>query len=231
MEVAGVLSALFALVGISVIVLVVLGMVRAARAVGAKAEDLTLKTKAYTNLGPQGRIATTRLRLRGALEGTRDALNAAASQDAQVGESMALFRRLSEHAAELDGQLRVLEREPDAARVDAKLSELRRRAERIMHAAEELRWAVQDRQHRFSEDELGRLTDECTQEADALRHWDRPGQAEADATTGQAATATGARGPAGQGPKRLNAARWPTADEMIGFVDRIRRPSGEANSR
>jgi hypothetical protein len=226
MEVAGVLSALFALVGISVIVLVVLGMVRAARAVGAKAEDLTLRTKAYTNLGSQGRIATTRLRLRTALEGTRDALNTAAAQDAQVGESMALLRRLSEHAAELDGQLRVLEREPDTARVDAKLPELRRRAEQIMHAAEELRWAVQDRQHRFAEDELARLTDECTQEADALRHWDRPRQAD-----GGGATAAGTQDPTGPGPKRLSAARWPTADEMLGFVDRIRRPSGEANSR
>ncbi|WP_133259978.1 hypothetical protein [Streptacidiphilus pinicola] len=195
--------------------LVVVGTVKAARAVGVKAENVALKARAYTNPGAPGRIASVRLRLRGALEGTRQALESAASQDAQVGESLQLLKRLEELGAELDAQLRVLEREPEVARVDAKLPELRARAERITHAAEELRWAVQDRQHRFSEDELNRLSDECTQEADALRHWAAPS----------------AKTEEPPGPQRLTTGRWPTADEVLGFVDRIRRPSGEANPR
>lgn len=194
--------------------LVVVGTVKAARTVGAKAENVALKARAYTNPGAPGRIASVRLRLRGALEGTRQALESAAAQDAQVGESLQLLKRLEEHGAELDGQLRVLEREPEVSRVDAKLPELRTRAERITRAAEELRWAVQDRQHHFSEDELARLSEECSQEADALRHWSPPAAEE--------------QRPA---PPRLTTGRWPSAEEVLGFVDRIRRPSGETNPR
>ena len=195
-------------------VLVVVGTVKAARAVGAKAENVALKARAYTNPGAPGRIASVRLRLRSALEGTRQALESAAAQDAQVGESLQLLKRLEEHGSELDAQLRVLEREPEVSRVDAKLPELRTRAERIIRSAEELRWAVQDRQHHFSEDELARLSDECSQEADALRHWSPPAPDE--------------QPPA---PPRLTTGRWPSADEVLGFVDRIRRPSGETNPR
>lgn len=220
---APVLSGMLALILISLVTLVVVGAVKAARAVNAKAESIALKTRAYTHPGAQGRIASVRLRLRSSIEGTREALDAAIAQDAQVGESMALLKRLTEHAADLDGQLRVLERESEPERISAKLPELRERAERIMHAAEELRWAVQDRQHRFSDDDLSRLSDECTQEADALRHWDRTRAQTAD---------DAAAGPfAGPDPKRLAAGRWPTADEVLGFVDRIRRPSGETNAR
>ncbi|WP_052434278.1 hypothetical protein [Streptacidiphilus melanogenes] len=208
-----VLLVLCVLIGIGA--LVVVGTVKAARAVGAKAENMALKARAYTNPGAPGRIASVRLRLRGALEGTRQALESAASQDAQVGESLQLLKRLEAHGGELDAQLRVLEHEPEVARVDAKLPELRARAEQITHAAEELRWAVQDRQHHFSEDEVARLSDECTQEADALRHW-----------THAEPTADGAEGRRNE-PGRLTSGRWPTADEVLGFVDRIRRPTGE----
>jgi hypothetical protein len=209
------LLVLCVLIGIGA--LVVVGTVKAARAVSAKAENVALKARAYTNPGAPGRIASVRLRLRGALEGTRQALESAVSQDAQVGESLQLLKRLEALGVELDAQLRILEREPEAARVDAKLPELRARAERITHAAEELRWAVQDRQHRFSEDELARLTDECSQEADALRHWTSPSAENA--------------GPRHTEPGRLTTGRWPTADEVLGFVDRIRRPNGETNPR
>jgi hypothetical protein len=212
-----VLLVLCVLIGIGA--LVVVGTVKAARAVSAKAENVALKARAYTNPGAPGRIASVRLRLRSTLEGTRQALESAVSQDAQVGESLQLLKRLEALGAELDAQLRVLEREPEVARVDAKLPELRARAERITHAAEELRWAVQDRQHRFSEDELARVSDECTQEADALRHWTRAEE-----------SADGAHPRHGE-PGRLTAGRWPTADEVLGFVDRIRRPSGETNPR
>ncbi|MEZ0066448.1 chromosome segregation ATPase [Streptacidiphilus sp. MAP12-20] len=211
MEAVGILIVLVGCIVLALGALVVVGAVRAARAVSVKAENVALKARAYTNPGAPGRIASLRLRLRNSLEGTRQALDAAAAQDAQVGESLQLLRRLDEHAAELDGQLRVLEREPDATRVDAKLPELRERAERITHAAEELRWAVQDRQHRFADDELARLSEECSQEADALRHWSKPGQEARP-----------------EEPKRLSAARWPSAEEVLGLVDRIRRPSGEA---
>jgi hypothetical protein len=215
MEPIGVLIALFLCIVGALCALVVVGVVKTVRAVSAKAENVALKARAYTNPGAPGRIASVRLRLRTSLEGTRQALEAATGQDAQVGESLQLLRRLEEHAADLDGQLRVLEREPEPARVDAKLPELKERAERITHSAEKLRWAVQDRQYHFSDDELTRLTDECTQEADALRHWDR---ASADPM---------------QKPetRRLAAGRWPSADEVLDLVDRIRRPSGETNPR
>ncbi|WP_198035244.1 hypothetical protein [Streptacidiphilus rugosus] len=213
MEAVGILIALVGCIVLVLGTLVVLGAVRAARAVSAKAENVALKARAYTNPGAPGRIASVRLRLRNSLAGTRQALDAAAAQDAQVGESLALLKRLDELAADLDGQLRVLEHEPDAARVDAKLPELRERAGRITHAAEELRWAVQDRQHRFADDELARLSAECSQEADALRHWSEPVTAEEVSP---------------EEPKRLGAARWPSAEEVLGLVDRIRKPSGEA---
>ncbi|SEL94183.1 hypothetical protein [Streptacidiphilus jiangxiensis] len=221
MEPLGILMLLVLCMVAAIGTLVVVGAVKAARAVSTKAENVALKARAYTNPGAPGRIASVRLRLRAALEGTRQALEAAASQDAQVGESLQLLKRLETHGTELDAQLRGLEREPEPTRVDAKLPELRARAEQITHAAEELRWAVQDRQHRFSEDELSRLSDECTQEADALRHWSRPAQADEAA----------AGGPHRPEPGRLTTGRWPTADEVLGFVDRIRRPSGETNAR
>ncbi len=259
MEILGVLLGLALLFGLGVVVLVIVGLVKAARAVGEKmerqeakarraVENVTLKAKTYTQTGPQGQISAVRLRLRTSLDGTRQVLEGAVGQDGQLGESLALLARLDTHAAELDGELRTLEREPDAGRVAAKLPELRERAERITHSAEAMRWAAQDRMHRFADDELGRLSQECEDEAGALRHWDAAPGASSGGSTGSAAAA-GAAGAAGaaretqgtHGTREAGAGRpgltdgrggRPSAEELLGLTDpvaklaqRLRKPT------
>ncbi|MER7707856.1 hypothetical protein ABTX81_33800 [Kitasatospora sp. NPDC097605] len=266
MEILGVLLVLALLFGLGVAVLVVVGLVKAARAVGEKmerqeakarraVENVTLKAKTYTQTGPQGQISAVRLRLRTALDGTRQVLQGGVAQDGQLGESLALLARLDAHAAELDSELRMLEREPDAGRVAAKLPELRERAERITHSAEAMRWAAQDRMHRFAEEELSRLSRECEDEAGALRHWDvasggaggsgASGAAGASGVSGvsgvsgasRAAGASGAAreaGGAGGARPGLTDGRGgrPSAEELLGLADpvaklaqRLRKPS------
>ncbi|MER5354208.1 hypothetical protein ABT093_28220 [Kitasatospora sp. NPDC002551] len=259
MEILGVLLVLALLFGLGVAVLVVVGLVKAARAVGEKmerqeakarraVENVTLKAKTYTQTGPQGQISAVRLRLRTSLDGTRQVLEGGVAQDGQLGESLALLTRLEAHAAELDGELRTLEREPDAGRVAAKLPELRERAERITHSAEAMRWAAQDRMHRFAADELSRLSQECEDEAGALRHWDTaPGAAGgsgAPGTAGGAGASGAARetGGAGAGtgggtgggarPGLTDGRGRPSAEELLGLADpvaklaqRLRKPS------
>ncbi|MGW2540025.1 hypothetical protein ACWC5I_03930 [Kitasatospora sp. NPDC001574] len=260
MDVLGVMVGLALLFGLVVAALVVVGVVKAARAVGEKmerqeakarraVENVTLKAKTYTQTGPQGQISAVRLGLRTSLSGTRQVLEGGLTQDGQLTESLALLARLDTHAAELDGELRTLEREPDVGRIAAKLPELRERAERITHSAETMRWAAQDRMHRFADDELGRLSQECENEAGALRHWDAG--AGAGAAAGAAGAASGARsgaasgGAAGSGAAREaardGAARnalpdgtsgRPSAEELLGLSDplaklahRLRKPT------
>ncbi|MDY0816652.1 hypothetical protein [Kitasatospora purpeofusca] len=264
MEILGVLLGVALLLGLGVVVLVVIGLVKAARAVGEKVErqeakarraveNVTLKAKSYTQTGPQGQISAVRLGLRTSLDGTRRVLEGAVGQDGQLGEALALLDRLDAHAAELDGELRMLEREPDAGRVAAKLPELRERAERITHSAETMRWAAQDRMHRFAADELGRLSRECEDEAGALRHWDAvpgapgaPGDAAdlggpgAGAGAGPGAGAEGAGAAAGAARGAGGARRGltdgragrPSAEELLGLTDpvaklaqRLRKPT------
>ncbi|MFD9065272.1 hypothetical protein ACFVZ3_27570 [Kitasatospora purpeofusca] len=256
MEILGVLLGVALLLGLGVVVLVVIGLVKAARAVGEKVErqeakarraveNVTLKAKSYTQTGPQGQISAVRLGLRTSLDGTRRVLEGAVGQDGQLGEALALLGRLDAHAAELDGELRMLEREPDAGRVAAKLPELRERAERITHSAETMRWAAQDRMHRFAADELGRLSRECEDEAGALRHWDTvsgasgAGTAAGASGTGTAARASGtasaagdsagAGGGAGAAREAAGARRGltdgrggrPSAEELLGLADPV----------
>ncbi|GHF79746.1 hypothetical protein GCM10018790_66910 [Kitasatospora xanthocidica] len=250
MDVFGVMIGLVLLVGITVVALMVIGTVKAAKAVGAKiekyeanarraVETATLKAKTYTKIGPPAQIATVRLGLRTSLDGTRQVLEGGLAQDGQLGESLALLTRLDAHAAELDGELRVLEREPDTARIAAKLPELRERAERITHAAETMRWAAQDRMHRFADDELSRLSQECESEAGALRHWDGSGTGAAGAGGSVGSSGSGAgsgsRSGAGGGAARARLTDGkgrPSAEELLGLADplaklaqRLRKPS------
>ncbi|MGW3043061.1 hypothetical protein ACWC9T_24105 [Kitasatospora sp. NPDC001159] len=251
MDVFGVMIGLVLLFGIAVLVLAVVGTVKAAKAVAAKVgkheanarravETATLKAKTYTKVGPPAQIATVRLKLRTSLDGTRQVLESGLPQDGQLGEALALLTRLEAHAAELDGELRMLEREPDTARIAAKLSELRERAERITHSAETMRWAAQDRMHRFADDELGRLSQECESEAGALRHWDTAGAGSAGSSSGVGSSA-GAGSSSGVGPSAgAGAARAgltdgkgrPSAEELLGLAEplaklaqRLRKPS------
>ncbi|MFJ9771942.1 hypothetical protein ACIRVF_11935 [Kitasatospora sp. NPDC101157] len=260
MDVFGVMIGLVLLLGIAALVLAVVGTVKAAKAVAAKVEKheanarravetATLKAKTYTKVGPPAKIAGIRLKLRTSLDGTRQVLEYGLAQDGQLGESLALLTRLDAHAAELDGELRVLEREPDTARIAAKLPELRERAERITHAAETMRWAAQDRAHRFADDELSRLSQECESEAGALRHWvtgaaagsaSGAGAASGGAAGGAAgssgtAGSSGVAGAAGGGAARAGLTDGkgrPSAEDLLGLADpltklaqRLRKPS------
>lgn len=207
MDVLGVMIGLALLFGLAALALAVVGTVKAAKAVAVKVErheanarraveNVTLKAKTFTKPGPQGQISAVRLGLRTSLDGTRQVLESGLAQDGQLGESLVLLTRLDAHAAELDGELRILEREPDTGRIAAKLPELRERADRITHSAETMRWAAQDRMHRFADDELSRLSQECESEAGALRHWDTSG---AGAPAGGAGGAGGVGGAGGAG--------------------------------
>ncbi|MEV7776345.1 hypothetical protein [Kitasatospora sp. NPDC086791] len=242
MDVFGVMIGLALLIGIAMVALAVVGTVKAARAVGATigkheanarraVETATLKAKTYTKIGPPAQIATVRLGLRTSLDGTRQVLEGGLEQDGQLGESLALLTRLDSHAAELDGELRMLEREPDTARIAAKLPELRERAERITHAAETMRWAAQDRMQRFADDELSRLSQECESEAGALRHWDVEGSGSGSAGAGGGAGTGGSAGVSARAGLTDGKGR-PSAEELLGLADplaklaqRLRKPS------
>ncbi|WP_354640329.1 hypothetical protein [Kitasatospora camelliae] len=271
MEALGVLVALVLLFGVTVLALAVVGTVKAAKAAAAKVErheanarrafeNAALKAKSFTKPGGPGQIAATRLSVRTALDSTRQVLQSGLTQDGQLTEALQLLARLDAHAAELDAELRLLEREPDSARITAKLPELRERAQRITHSADSLRWAAQDRMRRFADDELARLSEECTTEAGALRHWDSVGETlDGSAAAGGAAGGSGgtgdgvaAGGPAGtrggaarsadaEGPKGLEPGRrTPGAEELLGLgeplarlADRLRKPNpgGPATGR
>ncbi|MFG2821270.1 hypothetical protein ACGFX4_17805 [Kitasatospora sp. NPDC048365] len=253
MDALGVVVALAAAFGLTLLILAVIVTVKAVKAVAdgvhkqeVKArravENATLKAKSFAKPGDPGKLAAVRLELRTALDSTRQVLQAGHVEDSQLGESLQLLARLDTHAAELDTELRLLEREPDAARVSAKLPELRERADRITHSADSLRWAAQDRMRRFADDELVRLSKECEDEAGALRHWtpaDAPtGSADgpADAGAGAGAGAGAARGAAGAerdaSRRGITAGRQPSAEELLGLAaeplsrlaERLRKP-------
>ncbi|MGC0414589.1 hypothetical protein [Embleya sp. AB8] len=132
-------------------------------------EDATSKARAYTLTGGSAEAARLRGSVRRSLDHTRRVLEAGYAHDAQLSEAVALLRRLDEFAKALDTDLKMVEREPDRARVDRELPGLKERAERIEHAAGSLRWAVQDRERHLGEDELDRLGADVEREAAALR--------------------------------------------------------------
>ncbi|WP_282205691.1 hypothetical protein [Kitasatospora fiedleri] len=255
MEALGVVVALF---GVALLVMAVVGTVKAAKAVAAKVdrhsanaqravENAALKAKSITRPGEQGRIAALRLSLRTALDSTRQVLESGLPQDGQLGDALQLLARLDSHAAELDSELRMLEREPQNSRVAAKLPELRERTERITHSADSLRWAAQDRMRRFADDELARLGKECQDEAGALRHWtpaeptaaDGLGTASAPADgTDSPGTAASAEEPVDR-RKGLGSGRPTSAEELLGLAaeplsrlaDRLRKPNPAGPNR
>ncbi|GGO80805.1 hypothetical protein [Wenjunlia tyrosinilytica] len=134
----------------------------------------TLTAKKLTQPGVAGELAALRLSLHTSVDSTRRMLEASSAEDASLTEALALCTRLAEHARAIDGELKLLEREPDRPRAQARLPELRERAERITHSADALRWAAQDRARRFADDDLAELSRQCETEAGALRHWTAP---------------------------------------------------------
>ncbi|WP_030547302.1 hypothetical protein [Streptomyces albus] len=168
-------------------------------------EDTTLKARQLALPGAAGEVAQLRLSLRTSLRATQETLRAAAPDDASLGEALSLFDRLSTHGRELDAELKRLESEPDKSRVTARLPELRERTERIVHSADSLRWAAQDRAHRFADDDLGDLTGQIQMEAGALRHWTPTGTAAGTPAGGDAGPAEAADA-AGPDPARAKPA-------------------------
>jgi hypothetical protein len=255
----GILIGVVAVIALVLTVLVVVGAVKAARAVARKVEkteaqarraveNVALKAKTYAKPGPQGEVAAVRLALRTSLSGTREVLEGGLAGDEQLGEALGLLARLDGHAAELDAQLRMLEREPESVRVAAKLAELRPRAEEITRSAESLRWAAQDRMHRFAAEDLSRLSEEIASEAGALRHWETGASRAGGVPGGNAGGASGASGASGvSGASRASRAsgaggasgggragvtpdrpglaaggKWPSAAEMLGLAEQVK---------
>ncbi|MHB9753837.1 hypothetical protein ACYBSK_05605 [Streptomyces sp. BYX5S] len=134
-------------------------------------EDTTLRAKSFAQPGAAAELAQLRLRLRGSMRATQDALHARVAEDSSLKESLGLFERLSAHGHELDADLKRLESEPDKAHVAQVLPELRTRTERIVQSADALRHAARDRADRFASDDLDALSSQIDLEAGALRHW------------------------------------------------------------
>ncbi|MEE1928412.1 hypothetical protein V1J52_09440 [Streptomyces sp. TRM 70351] len=157
---------------------------RAGQEVRRTIDTTTLRAKAVQP-GPVGQLARTRLELRGSIDSTRRELDAAAPGDASLAEAAALLDRLHEHARGLDGEMgSLMDREPDRARVAARLPDLRERAEELRQSADSLRFAVQDRTRRHQTEELGALREQIALESGALRHWERPQPPHPSAETG-----------------------------------------------
>lgn len=231
------MEAVIAVVALLFVLFVVLGVYATVKVVGAAkrrvdetitharrtVEDHTLRAKSFAQPGAAGELAQLRLKLRTSMRATQDALHAGVSEDESLKESLGLFERLSAHGHELDAELRRLESEPDRTTLGARLPELRERTERIVEAADSLRWAVRDRARRFADDDLDSLSAQIDLESGALRHWQTTeptttGSSAGPSTTGSSApgsTAPGssATGPSGTGSSKAEASTaGPTAE-------------------
>lgn len=178
-------EAVIAVVALLFVLFVVLGAYATVKVVGAAkrrvdetitharrtVEDHTLRAKSFAQPGAVGELAQLRLKLRTSMRATQDALHAGVGEDESLKESLGLFERLSAHGHELDAELRRLESEPDRTTLAGRLPDLRERTERIVEAADSLRWAVRDRARRFADDDLDTLSAQIDVETGALRHW------------------------------------------------------------
>lgn len=204
------MEAVIAVFVLLVVLFLALGTFAAVKAVGAAkrgmdrtidqarrtVEDHTLRAKTFVP-GPVSDVAQLRLKLRTSMRATQDALEAGSPEDESLKESLQLFRRLSAHGHELDGELKRLESDPDRATLAQRLPDLRARTERITQSADSLRWAARDRARRFADDDLDTLSAQIDVEAGALRHWTKdepsavaPPWPEAPAAEGEAARQT-----------------------------------------
>ncbi|WP_206305920.1 hypothetical protein [Streptomyces sp. RFCAC02] len=136
--------------------------------------------------GALGDVARVRRDLRLSMDSTRAALRASAPTDPALGEALALFAQLEDHAHQLDGELAALGGgEPDRARVTARLPELRERTDRARRSADALRFAAQDRARRHGAEDADALHERIGMEAEALRHWTPVGETPAPVEPGE----------------------------------------------
>ncbi|MFD5845504.1 hypothetical protein [Streptomyces chartreusis] len=198
------MEAVIAVVALLFVLFVVLGAYATVKVVGAAkrrvdetitharrtVEDHTLRAKSFAQPGAVGELAQLRLKLRTSMRATQDALHAGVGEDESLKESLGLFERLSAHGHELDAELRRLESEPDRTTLAGRLPDLRERTERIVEAADSLRWAARDRARRFADDDLDTLSAQIDVETGALRHWQTTESMDTG-STGAGSTATG----------------------------------------
>jgi hypothetical protein len=150
------------------VVLVVRTTVRAAsRRMLALREAAVLRARAH-GVGPAAEVARLRRDLDRSLGGARRALAAARTVQAPVGDVPSLLARLELAARAVDGELRMLESQPDRTRLAKGLAAARARADLVTTSASDL---VDGLLHAsgHQDDELSLLQAACAVEAEALR--------------------------------------------------------------
>jgi hypothetical protein len=150
------------------VLLVVRSTVRAVRRrlLGLR-EAAVLRARSH-GVGPAAEVARLRRDMERALAGARRALAAAQTVQAPVGDVRSLLARLELAARAVDGELRMLESQPDRSRLTAGLAGARVRAGLVTTSAADL---VDGLLHSagHQDDELSLLHAACSLEAEALR--------------------------------------------------------------
>jgi len=150
------------------VVLVVRSTVRAfrRRLLGLR-ETAMLRARAH-GVGPTAEVARLRRDMERSVGGARRAFAAAQTVGAPVGDVRSLLARLELAARSVDGELRMLESQPDRSRQSAGLAGARVRAGLVTTSAADL---VDGLLHAagHQDDELTLLNAACALEAEALR--------------------------------------------------------------
>lgn len=151
----------------AVVVVVRRGVAAARRRVSAMRERAGLTARSYAG-GPAGEVARLRRGMDRSLSSCRRALATARSVQAPVGDVPSLLGRLDLAASAVDAELRLLEAQPDRARVAAALCGPRSRAEAVLSSAATL---IEGLLHAtgYDADNLSVLQAECAIEAEGLR--------------------------------------------------------------
>jgi hypothetical protein len=154
--------------GFLVLAVVVRRTVRAVhRTVGDAGDRARLLARAHGS-GPTAEVARLRREMRRALAGADSALDAASAVRAPVGDVPTLLARLHLAAHAVDGELRVLEAQPDLTRLAALLPGPRSRALAVRASAASLVEGLLDAAGHDADD-LTLLHAACSVEAEALR--------------------------------------------------------------
>jgi hypothetical protein len=144
---------------------------RAVRAARRRIRRLTdrvrLAARAH-GVGPGAEVAWQRREMERSLDGARRALAAAREVNSPVGDVPSLLARLELAARAVDGELKVLEAQSDAARIARQLAGPGSRAEVISSSAAALVDGLLQAAA-YDAEELALLQTACAIEADALR--------------------------------------------------------------
>lgn len=119
-------------------------------------------------VGPAAEVARLRRDLQRSVAGLRRALDAARTVRAPVGDVPSLLARLELAAQSVDGELRMLEAQPDRAVAARQLPGPRARVQAITASATTLVDGLLQAAH-YEADELALLQAACAIEGDALR--------------------------------------------------------------